>query len=251
MPRLRYSVDHWARRAATEEHLADYLRRADTYNLTKVRIFERLLGDLSGKRVLDYGGGAGFMAVRCAELGARVTLIDAEPNALETAKLLATKRGVADRLQTICAETFPTELSHQLFDVVILKDVIEHISDDAALLRSLACCQEVGGRLLLCTHSTWSLNFLLEGTYRRWWRGEKNWLGWDPTHLRFYTPRTLRQLLARTGYRPRRWNGVYIIPYKILSGLRLDVLHNLDLWCGGVFPFNRLGWNVVVEGVRL
>jgi hypothetical protein len=50
---------------------------------------------------------------------------------------------------------------------------------------------------------------------------------------------------------------LYIIPYSILSWLlsgrseiELDNLHQRDLWLGHVFPFNRLGWNVVVEGVR-
>src|SRR5437016_1270513 len=180
MARLRYTEDHWARRAPTDEHLAEYLAGADTYNLTKVHLFERRLGDdLAGKRVLDYGGGAGFMAVRCAERGAQVTLVDAAPTALETATLLATKRG------------------------------------------------------------------------------DKNWFGWDPTHLRFYTPRSLRWLFRRAGYVPRHWSGVYIIPYNIVSWfllgrrrIELDALHKFDLWFGHLFPFNRLGWNVVVEGVR-
>jgi 2-polyprenyl-6-hydroxyphenyl methylase/3-demethylubiquinone-9 3-methyltransferase len=258
MTRLRYPVDHWARRPPTEEYLADYLRRGDTYNLTKVRMFERLLGeDLTGTRVLDYGGGAGFMSVLCAEHGAQVQLLEAEPTALETAKLLAAKRGVGDRVRTICAETFPPELFGERFDVVVLKDVIEHIPDDEGLLRSFARCQAPGGRLLVSTHSRWSLNFLVEGAYKRWWCGEKNWLGWDPTHLRFYTPPSLRRLLRRAGYRTRRWWGLYIIPYNIASWfllgrrqIRLDGLHKLDLWLGDLFPFNRLGWNMVVEAVR-
>ena len=149
------------------------------------------------------------------------------------------------------------ELFAQRFEVVILKDVVEHIPDDVALLRSLARCQDTGGRLLLSTHNTWSLNFLVEGTYNRWWRGDKNWFGWDPTHLRFYTPRSLRWLFHRAGYVTRHWSGVYIIPYNIVSWfllgrrrIKLDALAKLDLWFGHLFPFNRLGWNVVVEGVR-
>ena len=256
--RLRYPSDHWARRVPTEEHLADYLRRADTYNLTKVRVLERLLGHLGGVRVLDYGGGAGFMAVRCAERGGQVTLVDAEPNALQTARLLAAQRGVEERVQTVCSEAFPPSLLGQRFRVIILKDVIEHIPEDEALLRGLAACQAAGDRLLLSTHSTWSLNFLLEGTYKRWWCGERNWLGWDPTHVRFYSPRSLRRRLRAAGYATRRWAGLYIIPYNILSWfllgrrhVKLDALHRVDLWFGGLFPLNRLGWNVVIEAVRM
>jgi len=254
-PRLRYPVDHWARRAPTEEHLADYLRGADAYNLAKVQVFERFLGpDLAGKAVLDYGGGAGYMAVRCAERGARVTLVDAEPNALETARLLGAKHGVADRIHTICDQAFPPGVIGERFEVILLKDVIEHIADDEGLLRSFARCQPQGGQLLVSTHSRWSLNYLVEGSYKRWWCGEKDWLGWDPTHLRFYTPRSLSRLLRRAGYRARRWWGLYIIPYKIGSWvtlgrrkIQLDGLHQVDLWLGDLFPFNRLGWNVVVE----
>jgi 2-polyprenyl-6-hydroxyphenyl methylase/3-demethylubiquinone-9 3-methyltransferase len=257
-PRTRYPADHWARRAATSEHLDDYLRRADTYNLTKVRMFERLLGpDLTGRRVLDYGGGAGFMAVRCAELGARVTLVDAEPTALDTAMLLASRRGVERRIVTVCSEEFPRALLDEQFDIVLLKDVVEHIPDDEALLRGLARCQDRGGRLLLSTQSSWSLNFLLEGTYRRWWRGEREWFGWDPTHVRFYSPRSLGRLLRGAGNETTRWSALYIVPYNIVSwlllGMRqveLDTLHHVDLWLGHRFPFNRLGWNVVVECIR-
>jgi 2-polyprenyl-6-hydroxyphenyl methylase / 3-demethylubiquinone-9 3-methyltransferase len=258
MDRLRYPADHWARRTPTEEHLAEYLRLGNAYNLTKVRKFERLFGSsLVGKQVLDYGGGAGYMAVLCAGRGAQVTLVDAESTALETARLLASRRGVADRIRTICSETFPAELARERFDLVILKDVVEHIPDDKELLRKLASVQEPGGRLLLSTHSRWSLTFLLEAGYRRWWQGDKNWFGWDPTHLRFYSPPALRRLLSEAGYEARNWSAVYLVPYDILSWLLLgrrrieiEALHRVDLWWGNHFPFNRLGWNLIVEGLR-
>jgi 2-polyprenyl-6-hydroxyphenyl methylase/3-demethylubiquinone-9 3-methyltransferase len=183
--------------------------------------------------------------------------VDAEPTALETAQLLATKRNVESRIRTICSEAFPPELVEERFEIVILKDVIEHIPDDQALLCSLAGCQDMGGRLLLSTHNTWSLNYLVEGIYNRWWCGDKNWFGWDPTHLRFYTPRSLKPLLRRAGYVTRRWSGLYLIPYDILSrfllgkrGIEFDALYKLELWCCHLFPLNRLGWNVVIEGVR-
>ena len=35
------------------------------------------------------------------------------------------------------------------------------------------------------------------------------------------------------------------VPY-----IELDALHKFDLWFGHLFPFNRLGWNLVIEGVR-
>lgn len=258
MVRLRYPEDHWARREPTEEGVDRFLAGyREVYNRTTVALFERVLGNVAGRRVLDYGGGAGFMTALCAEKGARVTLVDAEPNALETAKLLARRRGVLDRVETICAEEFPEELAARRFEVVILKDVIEHIRDDDVLLRNLSRCQEAGGRLVLSTQNQWSCNYLLEGAYQRWWVGNGDWHGWDPTHVRFYSPSSLTRQLRRAGYEPRRWCGAYVVPYNILSWLVLlrreivlENLHKLDLWGGGIFPFNRCGWNVIVSAER-
>jgi 2-polyprenyl-6-hydroxyphenyl methylase/3-demethylubiquinone-9 3-methyltransferase len=257
--RLRYPETHWAREAPSDDLVDRFVDGyRNVYSRTKVDLFERALGaTLAGRRVLDYGGGAGFMAVLCAEKGAQVTLVDAEPNALATARLLAGRRGVRERLETICAEQFPTELHRRRFDVIILKDVIEHIADDHELLVHLARCQEPGGRLLLSTQNRWSFNYFLEGTYQRWWHGNTRWCGWDPTHLRFYTPVTLKRHLNRAGYRPRQWHGLYVVPYNILSWLTLlkrdivlESLHKFDLWFGSVFPFNRCGWNVVLAAER-
>lgn len=260
MQRKRYSSSHWARLEATEEALRQYLAcYPQTYNRTKVMLFEALLGhELEGKRVLDYGGGGGFMSVLCAEKGAGVTLVDAEASALRTARLHAARRGVGERVETVCAESFPSELTGRQFDVVLAKDVLEHVPDDQALLRQLSLCQPQGGRLVLSTQNRRSLNYLLEGSYRRWWCREKTWCGWDPTHLRFYTPASLTRLLKRSGYVPRRWRGLFIIPYNILSWFSLlrseitvDGLHKFDLWFGGIFPFNRWGWNLVVLAERM
>ncbi|MBI4420551.1 MAG: class I SAM-dependent methyltransferase [Gemmatimonadetes bacterium] len=257
--RLRYPEDHWARREVSEQSLQRYLaQNAVPYNRTKWRIFKRLLGsNLWGQTVLDYGGGAGYLSVWCAEKGGRVTLVDAEANALGTARLLAEKRGVSNRLETIQSESFPASIADRRYHTIILKDVIEHVPEDGALLRALAGCHEPGGQLLLCTQSRFCLNYLLEGTYHRRWLHERDWCGWDNTHLRFYTPRSLRRLVTQAGYRIRRWWGTFIVPYNLLSWLtllrrdiELPALHRLDLWLGGVFPFNRWGWTVIVAAER-
>ena len=114
-----------------------------------------------------------------------------------------------------------------------------------------------GDRLFISTQNSLSLNYLLEGTYHRKWLREEHWCGWDPTHVRFYRPGSLRRRLAQAGYRPTRWWGTFIVPYNILSWLVLlrrkierSSLHKLDLALGGLFPFNRLGWSLMVLAER-
>jgi 2-polyprenyl-6-hydroxyphenyl methylase/3-demethylubiquinone-9 3-methyltransferase len=255
---VRYGSSHWAREDDEARALEQYLRLGErVYNKTKYRLFERLTGDVRNRRVLDYGGGAGILAIPFAKAGAEVVIVDAEANALRTAQYYAAREGVSDRVRVICSDKFPAALKSERFDVVFAKDIVEHVEDDDRLLCDLGQCQGEGGLLVLSTQNSCSLTYLVEGTYQRYWRGEKQWLGWDRTHLRFYTPGLLRRKLADAGYRTSRWAGVYIIPYDLLSWvslLRLKIelpqLHYFDLTVGRLFPFNRFGWNVIVSAVR-
>jgi 2-polyprenyl-6-hydroxyphenyl methylase/3-demethylubiquinone-9 3-methyltransferase len=256
MTAMIYDVDHWSRRTVSDAGLKQYLAdNAVPYNAAKVALLERLIGDVRGARLLDYGGGAGYFGLRCVRRGAKLTLVDPAQGALDLACSLAATWSL-DRPTTIQSSTVP-EFDEQ-FDVVVLKDVIEHVQDDAGLLRRVADLQPTGGRLLLSTHNTWSLNYLVEGTYERWWCGNKNWLGWDPTHVRFYSPRTLRALLRAAGYGNIRWASIYIVPYNIASWLTLlkrdltwPALSKVDHMLGATWPFNLLGWNVLLCAERL
>ena len=187
-----------------------------------------------------------------------MTLVDAATNALRLARMLAETRAVADQLETVRADRVTPDLQRRRFDVVIAKDIVEHIPDDHGFLAELAACQDPGALLLLSSQNRRSLNYLLEGTYRRWWCGERDWCGWDPTHVRFYTPASLRRLLEGAGYRLQRWWGVYVIPYDILSWplllrkrIVLEGLHRFDLAFGRWFPFNRWGWNTIIAAERV
>lgn len=257
--RLRYNEAHWAREADQHKALREYLELGERpYNKAKQELFVAMVGPLEGMRVLDYGGGAGILAIPMALEGAEVVVVDAEENALSTASLYARNEGVEDRVQTLHASTVPSGLMTEAFDIVIAKDIVEHVPEDDQLLCDLGRCLRPGGRFVLSTQSRWSLNYLLEGTYERYWCGNRNWLGWDRTHVRFYDPPMLRQKLERAGYRITDWAGVYLVPYDILSWLslrkveiRVEALRYLDRLLGRRFPFNRFGWNVIVKGTKI
>ncbi|HSL21144.1 MAG TPA: methyltransferase domain-containing protein [Vicinamibacterales bacterium] len=257
--RLRYDAAHWAREEDHRKALDQYLRLGEkAYNRTKCRLFSALAGDLRGKTILDYGGGAGILAVPFAKAGASVVIVDAERNALLTAAYYARREGVEQRVATVESESFPSELKRQRFDLVLAKDIIEHIPDDQRFVDDLAQCQARGGVLLLSTHNNHSLNYAVEGTYQRRWLGNREWCGWDPTHVRFYNAPALRRILRHAGYRPNRWASAFVVPYNLPSWLLLHsrsiefpAFSHFDLTLGRVFPFNRLGWNVIVRAVKL
>ena len=193
--------------------------------------------------------------MHAAKQGAlEVVCVDALDTALSIARNLANLEGVERQCTFIRSDEFPVLKLRPKFDVVLMKDVIEHVPDDQALLEAAEDSLAPGGLLVLSTQNSLSLNYLLQGTYRRHVRGEKDWCGWDETHLRFYTPMALRKKLHRAGLQTERWRSVYLVPYKLPAPagskrqfLRLDALSWLDKTLGRTFPYNRLGWNVIVS----
>jgi 2-polyprenyl-6-hydroxyphenyl methylase/3-demethylubiquinone-9 3-methyltransferase len=140
------------------------------------------------------------------------------------------------------------------FDVVLIKDVLEHVAQDQVLLNKVADVLAPGGILVISTQNSLSLNYLIEGTYHRVLRRDKGWYGWDPTHVRFYTPFSLEARLRKAGLTCAAWRSAYLVPYKLPpfpgSGrqfLRIDPLAWIDRTLGRVFPYSRLGWNIIVR----
>lgn len=258
MTRLTYEDSHWSREQDSAAALDQYLALGQApVNKTQQQLFLALAGDVRGKRILDYGGGAGFMAIPLALAGAHVTIVDAEANGLKTAHYYARREGVEERISTIHSERVPAEVKGGEFDVVIAKEVVEHIEDDQGFLEDLSACQTRGGTLLLSTQNSCSLNYLIEGSYNKYRAGNPNWCGWDPTHLRFYTPSSLKSKLKQAGYRPRRWASVYIVPYNIVKWitllkweLEIPALRYVDLTIGRFYPLNRTGWCIIVRAAK-
>jgi len=90
--------------------------------------------------VVDFGGGTGGFAVRVAELGHRVTVIDPNPDALAILARRAEESGVADLVSgrqgdlASLLELVPAGSA----DVLLCHGVLEIVDDPAATLRILA-----------------------------------------------------------------------------------------------------------------
>jgi len=252
----RYPEDHWLRSYDSEKALDFYLeQQSKAYSRVKNDFVTELLGDLKGKRVIDYGCGAGFFCVHAAKAGAvEVVGVDVEDSVLSTARYFAEREGVSRQCVFVRSSGFPSFAFKRGFDVILMKDVIEHASDDHILLEAASRILTPGGILVISTQNSLSINYVIQGTYHRVLRGDKKWFGWDETHLRFYTPVGLAKKLRKVGLECEAWRSVYLVPYKIprigtsdKKFYRLDALSWIDRTLGGVFPYNRLGWNVIVR----
>ena len=89
---------------------------------------------------LDLGCGTGAIAIRMAQLGFQVTLLDASLPMLEFAKCAAREAGVAERITFQHGDV--TELADlfdaRSFDVILCHDILEYLDNPGAVLRTAA-----------------------------------------------------------------------------------------------------------------
>ena len=99
--------------------------------------------------VLDIGGGTGGFAVRVAELGHRVTVVDPSPDALAALDRRARERGVAVTGQQGDVADLLDVTAPRSVDVVLCHGVLEIVDDAAAALATIAEVLRPGGVLSL------------------------------------------------------------------------------------------------------
>lgn len=110
------------------------MSHAVRYNETLVRLIAR---HVPGEHVLDFGAGTGLFARRLAALGRRMSAVEPDP---------ALRAALGDGIDAHASlESVPLEC----FDGVYTLNVLEHIENDAAVLRALALRLKPGGTLLV------------------------------------------------------------------------------------------------------
>ena len=249
---IKYAEGHWSTEDDEVKSLTKYLDMyEDVYNKENLkRILAEVPGD-SKLKVLDYGGGVGIISVRLAKCGHDVTLIDAAPLALSTANFYAEQEGV--KLTTICSDRFDDQVIEGDFDVIIAKDLIEHVVDDESLICSFYNKLKDGGKLIVTTQNSKSPNYVLEGAARKTLHPTVKWLGWDRTHFRFYNYKKLEKLAHIAGFRDCHFNSGYIFPYKLFSLVlpwincrENNFMYRFDLYLMKLSWLNKYGWNIMM-----
>lgn len=222
----------------------------NAYNQDKEMVARKSLARLFSptewktKKVLDVGCGLGIFTKILADLGAKVTGLDALPSALKAAKSYCPKANF------VCQDAGKIQLE-QKFDLIFAKDIIEHIKNDQLFLKKLSEHLVPGGYLWLNTQNSHSLNYVFQNTIARL-KGNKNWLGWDTNHYRFYNAPELTQMLNKYHLQPTQWFGSYFFPYRAMEkwfGLKSQwsfcrLVEKWHLW--HIYPFNITGWNIGV-----
>ncbi len=104
---------------------------------------------LAGKCGLDIGCGAGGITIHLVEKhrAAHMTGFDVEKPVIETARRLATRRGLGKRLIFVQGDPMPLPFKDDLFDFAFSKDAMLHAPDKLALFKEVFRVLKPGGFL--------------------------------------------------------------------------------------------------------
>ena len=188
----------------------------DTDPLTedRVRMFLRYSAGRRGA-LLDAGCGGGRSMALLAEAGYQVTGIDISLGALGKAR-------AHSRAASVVAGVIDSSLpfADGSFDAVLSCEVIEHLLDVTRSLAEMNRVLRPGGRLFLSTPYHGLVKNLVLAVH-----GFEKHFDPDGGHIRFFTPKSLRQLLERSGFKVERilclgrfwplWMNMLILAEKI------------------------------------
>ena len=248
----KYDAGHWSQDTDVDSAVSNYIKLyEDVYNQFNVERIVSAVPTGGTLRILDYGGGIGMLSVALAELGHDVTLVDAAPGAVEAAGVFAARQGVV--FKSICTADVCELPVAELYDVIVSKDLIEHVHNDEALVKQFFLRLKPKGVLVLTTQNKFCMNYLIEAGVRKILRPHDKWMGWDRTHLRFYTSRSLSRICTAAGFKRPTFRSAYIIPYKLLGVIfpafdakKPSILSSIDKALAKLFVFGRCGWNIMV-----
>lgn len=170
--------------------------------------FRRPLGELTGLRVADIGCGAGLMCEPLAARGAQVVGVDAAAKSIAAARLHAD----AGRLHIDYRVGAPDAAlrDDDLFDVVLLLEVVEHVDNLPAFVRGAASHLRPGGLLLIATINRTPRSFITaiagaEYIFRVLPRGTHRW-------AQFVRPAELQQAAVACGLTQHDLRGMGYLP---------------------------------------
>jgi ubiquinone biosynthesis O-methyltransferase len=175
---------------------------ATTERLERQLVLE-LIGDVSGRRVLDLGCGDGEFALELTKRGAVVTGIDSSPAMIDAAKKRATQHNADITFQVATAEQLP--FAAEQFDVVTAITILCFVEEAGPVFCEIARVLRPGGRLVIGELGKWST--WAAARRLRAWLGSQLW-----RRGRFRTANELRGLARQAGLTVESLRGAIYYP---------------------------------------
>ena len=197
---------------------------SDPYSSHSIILAKLMEWGIKGKRILELGTGDASLTKRIAQEGASIDGIEVDAVSAELARPYCRSVKV-DNLDNIAS--MPNE---DKFDIIIAADVLEHLRDPEVVLSHLKRFARRDGILIVSLPNIANLYVRLNILLGRFPYHTKGIL--DQDHLHFYTIKTARRLIEKTGWIIEGGEVTSIpiaivFPFLLLKPLKfsLSVLH--------------------------
>lgn len=201
------SDDHLPSTVRSYDDIYARAPRPDSITIRRYRsLLEELLPWRRVGRLLEVGCGSGGLLEQAVGMGWECWGTELSP----VAASLARSSGATVLVGDVAALSLPRP-----YDVVIMLEVLEHVADPVATMKAAHSLLRSGGLLVLSTPNSDGLTRRLFGS---------RWSGFDAEHFACFSRRSIRALLASTGYRALTLRTVHLNPFEIGSLLKTSHL---------------------------
>lgn len=213
------------------------------YEIERGKIITKIIEDISlntqcyEKLAVDIGCGPGYFTGVLSTNGWKITAIDIDNENIESAGNYANETHLGEAIAVL------SKMPSNYYDLALALEIIEHMSKPSgeAFLRAIRRVLKQNGKMIISTPNKHSI----EGLGGYYWgekiRGNGRWKAWDSTHIHIYSSREILQLLKLNNFSIDKTIGYWYegrLPF--IGRWRLPFLKST------VFPFNRIGFNIIL-----
>ncbi len=160
-------------------------------------------------KILDLGCGGGLVSEGLSKLGANVTGIDFVKENINAAKIHAKKKNLKINYKKL---NFENEKINSKFDVIVIFEVLEHLSHWKSFIEKIKSNLNPNGILIMSTINRNLLSKLLVIDLA------ENYLKWIPTNThtyhKFIKPKELEHILMQNNFKHINFTGLKYKPLK-------------------------------------
>ncbi len=175
-------------------------------------------------KILDLGCGGGLISEELAKLGANVTGIDFVKENIHAARIHAKQNNLKINYKTL---NFEKERINSKFDMIIIFEVLEHLSNWKYFLEKIQFNLNPNGKLIISTINRNLLSKLLTIDIA------ENYLKWIPinthTYYKFIKPNELEYILRENNFKNIKFKGLEYQPLK--KEWRLSQMTRVNYFC--------------------
>lgn len=215
-------ISHFAQDSADWWNLDGAFAPLHRMTPARMKFLKDAIGTLKDKTILDIGCGGGLVSVPLSRLGAKVTGIDADAQAIRVAEAHAASENLNIQFITGAAENLVA--IGQKFDCVLALEIIEHVDNPDLFVKLCSKLVKPNGVVVFSTlNRTWksyALGIIAAERILKWVpAGTHDW-------KKFIKPSELAKLSESNGLFLRDAKGMV---YNPLNGQFSIHPHDLDL----------------------